>query len=113
LNYLQSPGLISRDAPETLVSLTGDGTIAQRLLEAGIRVLTSYLDPVAEKFSIYVEWSINEKMAFEVAVAGAIAGVRTCFQGKDSGQGRDRKGVGGRWVGAKRLGKAFAVNPRT
>ncbi|MGC8954165.1 indolepyruvate ferredoxin oxidoreductase subunit alpha [Desulfurococcus amylolyticus] len=70
------------------VLLMGNEAIARAALEAGICVATAYpgtpsteiietLSEVAGKCGIYVEWSINEKVAFETAYAAAITGVRS------------------------------------
>ena len=87
---------ITRDAPGTWVAMSGDAAIARGLLEGGARVVSSYpgapacqypdiLASVADKFGLYVEWSINEKVAFEVAASAAKSGVRACYGGKDLG----------------------------
>ena len=87
---------VALDAPGTRVAMSGDAAIARGLLEGGAQIVASYpgapachypdlLASVADKFGLYVEWSINEKVAFEVAAAGAMAGLRTCYGGKDLG----------------------------
>lgn len=87
---------VALDAPGARVAMSGDAAIARGLLEGGAQIVTSYpgapachypdlLAAVADKFGIYVEWSINEKVAFEVASTGAMAGLRTCYGGKDLG----------------------------
>jgi len=68
----------------------GNGAIALGLLEAGCQVVTSYpgtpsseiLPEVvrmvkSEKLNTYVEWSTNEKVAFDNAYAAAISGKKT------------------------------------
>lgn len=70
------------------VLLMGNEAIARASLEAGICVATAYpgtpsteiieaLSEVAGECGIYVEWSINEKVAFETAYGAAITGVRS------------------------------------
>ena len=68
--------------------LLGNEAIARGALEAGICFATAYpgtpsteiveaLSEVAKECNIYVEWSVNEKVAFEAAYGAAIAGVRS------------------------------------
>lgn len=70
------------------VLFIGNEAIARGALEAGICVATGYpgtpsteiievLSEVADSLKIYVEWSVNEKVAFETAYAAAITGVRS------------------------------------
>jgi len=71
-------------AGETAV-LLGNEAIARGALEAGLYLAAAYpgtpsteivesLSEVAEDVGIYVEWSVNEKVAFEVAYGAAISG---------------------------------------
>jgi indolepyruvate ferredoxin oxidoreductase alpha subunit len=64
--------------------LMGNGAIARGALEAGVNVVASYpgtpsseitenLLKVAKERNLYVEWSINEKVALEVAAAASVA----------------------------------------
>lgn len=66
--------------------LLGNEAIARGAIEYGIGVATGYpgtpasevvgtLAQAAEALGIYVEWSVNEKVAFEVAYAAAMSGV--------------------------------------
>ena len=68
--------------------LTGNEAAARGALEAGVRVVTSYpgspsvqilecLASVSRERGIYAEWSINEKVALEVAAAGSFAGLNS------------------------------------
>lgn len=68
--------------------MIGNEAIARGALEAGVQLLSGYpgtpaseiLDSVAKvanNLNIYAEWSTNEKVAFEVAFGGAVAGLRT------------------------------------
>ncbi|MEM0368767.1 MAG: indolepyruvate ferredoxin oxidoreductase subunit alpha [Desulfurococcaceae archaeon] len=70
------------------VFLLGNEAIARGALEAGICVATAYpgtpsteiievLAEVADQCGIYVEWSVNEKTAFEAAYGAAISGVKS------------------------------------
>ena len=90
------PSAVAQDAPGVRVALTGDAAIARGLLEGGAKVIASFpgapachypdiLAAVAEPYDLHVEWSINEKTAFEVAAAAAVSGVRSCYGGKDLG----------------------------
>ncbi|MBM3302345.1 MAG: indolepyruvate ferredoxin oxidoreductase, partial [Deltaproteobacteria bacterium] len=88
--------LISRDSPGTELLLMGNEAIARGALEAGIRVAAAYpgnpsseiigsLAEVAKEMGIYVEWSINEKVALEVAAAAAAAGLNALVAMKQNG----------------------------
>lgn len=76
--------------------LTGDQAVARGALEAGVAVATGYpgnpstraidfLLPHAHKGSLYAEWSVNEKVAVEVAAGAAWAGQRSLVAMKMSG----------------------------
>lgn len=68
--------------------LTGNEAIARGALEAGVGVVTGYpgtpaseivetLAATAGKTGLHAEWSTNEMVAFEVASAAAMSGVRS------------------------------------
>lgn len=68
--------------------LSGNEAAARGALEAGVQVVSSYpgspsvqilecLAAVSKERGIYSEWSINEKVALEVAASGSFAGVRS------------------------------------
>ena len=87
---------ISADAPGEKLFMLGNEAIARGAVEAGVQVAAAYpgtpsseilenLARVAPKFGIYVEWSINEKVAFEVALAASICGVRAMASMKHVG----------------------------
>src|SRR4030042_743218 len=87
---------IDADKPGSLQLLMGNEAIARGALEAGIGVATAYpgtpsseviatLAKVAKKMNLYVEWSINEKVAVEVAAAAALSGVRAITAMKQNG----------------------------
>jgi indolepyruvate ferredoxin oxidoreductase alpha subunit len=72
--------------PNTTVLLLGNEAIARGAIEYGIGFAAAYpgtpssevvetLSSVANELGIYVEWSVNEKVAFESAYAAAMSGV--------------------------------------
>jgi len=76
--------------------MLGNEAIARGAMEAGVQVAAAYpgtpsseiletLAKVAQKFGIYVEWSTNEKVAFEVALAASICGLRAMASMKHVG----------------------------
>jgi len=75
--------------------LMGNEAIALGAIRAGVRVVTGYpgtpstevLETVAQNNdgSIYVEWSVNEKAALEVAAGAAFAGARVMVTMKQVG----------------------------
>jgi indolepyruvate ferredoxin oxidoreductase alpha subunit len=78
------------------VLLMGNEAIARGALEAGVNFCSGYpgnpaseiieaLSSAAEKFDIYVEWSVNEIIALEAAGAAAAAGLRSLTAMKNLG----------------------------
>ncbi|MEM2988947.1 MAG: indolepyruvate ferredoxin oxidoreductase subunit alpha [Candidatus Bathyarchaeia archaeon] len=78
------------------VLMTGNGAVARGAIEAGVKVATSYpgtpaseilssIAAVAKRAGIYAEWSINEKVAFEVAFAASLSGIRALMACKHLG----------------------------
>ena len=75
--------------------LMGNQAIALGAIRAGVGVVTGYpgtpsteiLETVAKRNpgSIYVEWSVNEKSAMEVAAGAAYAGARAMVTMKQDG----------------------------
>jgi indolepyruvate ferredoxin oxidoreductase alpha subunit len=78
--------------------LLGNEAIARGLVENGCRMATSYpgtpaseiLAAVAgfkleDKLAMHVQWAVNEKIAFEIAYAGCMAGLRTAVSMKQVG----------------------------
>ena len=73
--------------------LTGNEAIARGAYEAGVRVATGYpgtpSTEILEKLScykeVYSEWSVNEKVAMEIASGSSMAGVRTIVTMKHVG----------------------------
>ncbi len=83
-------------APGKRLFLTGDEAVARAALELGVRVVTGYpgnpstktvtaLIPIARQYGMTVEWSVNEKVALEVATGAAWAGRRSLVTMKMSG----------------------------
>ena len=80
--------LISQGTKGQTTLLMGNDAIARGALEAGVRVVAGYpgtpsseivqtLAGAAQDRGLYVEWSINEKVALEVAAAASFAELRT------------------------------------
>ncbi len=76
--------------------LMGNDAIVRGALEAGVGVASAYpgtpsseiienLSRAARERNIYVEWSVNEKVAVEVAFAGSLAGLRSICAMKQNG----------------------------
>jgi indolepyruvate ferredoxin oxidoreductase alpha subunit len=76
--------------------LMGNEAIARGALEAGVAVVAGYpgtpsseiietLAGVSAQQNLYVEWSVNEKVAMEVAAAGSFAGLRSMCVMKQNG----------------------------
>ncbi|MBU7014536.1 MAG: indolepyruvate ferredoxin oxidoreductase subunit alpha [Theionarchaea archaeon] len=76
--------------------LMGNEAIARGAVEAGVKVVAAYpgtpsseipntISKIAKKHGIYFEWSTNEKVAYEVAFAGALTGLRSMVTMKHVG----------------------------
>jgi indolepyruvate ferredoxin oxidoreductase alpha subunit len=87
---------ISQNAPGKTVLLMGNEAIARGALEAGVKVCAAYpgnpsseiigtLAKVAREMGLHVEWSVNEKVALEVAAAASFAGLRGLCAMKQNG----------------------------
>jgi indolepyruvate ferredoxin oxidoreductase alpha subunit len=87
---------IDTGRPGSIQLLMGNEAIARGALEAGVGVATAYpgtpsseiiasLAEVAHTRGLYVEWSVNEKVAAEVAAAAALSGVRSITAMKQNG----------------------------
>jgi indolepyruvate ferredoxin oxidoreductase alpha subunit len=74
----------------------GNEAIARGALEAGVKVCAAYpgnpsseiigtLAGVADEMGLHVEWSVNEKVALEVAAAASLAGLRGLCAMKQNG----------------------------
>jgi indolepyruvate ferredoxin oxidoreductase alpha subunit len=88
--------LIARDTPGKTALLMGNEAIARGALEAGVKVCAAYpgnpsseiigsLSSVADTLALHVEWSVNEKVALEVATAASFAGLRGLCAMKQNG----------------------------
>ncbi len=84
------------DEPGREVLFMGNEAIARGALEAGVRVAAAYpgnpsseiignLAQVAKEMGIYVEWSVNEKVAAEVAAAAAVSNMNALVAMKQNG----------------------------
>src|SRR5947208_16929515 len=86
LPYKEDESLVNvLTAPGKRLFLTGDEAVARAALEVGVDVATGYpgnpgtkaitaLIPIAHQFGMTVEWSVNEKVALEVAAGAAWTG---------------------------------------
>ena len=74
----------------------GNEAMARGALEAGVSVATGYpgnpsteiidsLSVVADEMNVYVEWSVNEKVALEVAAAAALSSLNALTAMKQNG----------------------------
>jgi indolepyruvate ferredoxin oxidoreductase alpha subunit len=79
---------ITSDVPGATLFMLGNEAIARGAIEAGVQVVASYPGTPSSEITetlvnnakitgMYAEWSINEKVALEVAMAGAISGLRS------------------------------------
>ena len=87
---------IDMDAPGSNQLFIGNEAMARGALEAGIGFASAYpgtpsseilgsLAEVAKKRDIYVEWSVNEKVAIEAGAAASFAGIRSLVAMKMNG----------------------------
>jgi len=87
---------VGSDAPGERLFLLGNEAIARGAIEAGVQVAAAYpgtpsseimetLAGLAQQLGIYVEWSTNEKVAFEVAFAASLSGLRALASMKHVG----------------------------
>jgi len=76
--------------------LNGNEAIARGAVEAGVQLMSAYpgtpsseipevLMAASREAGFYVEWSINEKVAFEVAAGASVVGGRTMVSMKNAG----------------------------
>ncbi|MCF8027293.1 MAG: 4Fe-4S binding protein [Desulfobacteraceae bacterium] len=87
---------LTEGRPGQRLLMMGNQAIARGALEAGVSVAAGYpgtpsseiienLAGVAAAAGIYVEWSVNEKVAAEVAAAASFAGLRSLCVMKQNG----------------------------
>lgn len=78
---------IASDAPGRSIFLLGNEAIARGAIEAGVRFVAAYpgtptseiteaLIDIVKESDFYIEWSVNEKVAFEAALGASMCGVR-------------------------------------
>jgi len=78
------------------VLLMGNEAIARGAIEAGVEMVAAYpgtpstevaeiLAEIASDFNYYVEWSVNEKVAFDVAAGASLIGARSLVVMKGAG----------------------------
>ncbi len=76
--------------------LLGNEAIARGAIEAGVQVVTAYpgtpsseivetLTEVSSELGFYAEWSVNEKVSFEMAAGAALTGARSLAAMKGAG----------------------------
>jgi indolepyruvate ferredoxin oxidoreductase alpha subunit len=76
------------DSPEKRILLLGNEAIARGAIEAGLQVAAVYpgtpaseigdtLAAISKEMGVYFEYSVNEKVALEVAAGGAFIGLRS------------------------------------
>ncbi len=79
--------------PSSTRLLSGDEALAQGAWEAGLRVACSYpgtpateiLEYLARFSDVDCQWSVNEKVAYEVAAGASTAGARSLYASKHVG----------------------------
>jgi len=87
--------LVTRQTKRPIL-LMGNNAIARGAVEAGVKVVAGYpgtpsseiLSTIArdaKKYGMHVEWSTNEKVAYEVAYGAALSGVRALMTTKHLG----------------------------
>jgi indolepyruvate ferredoxin oxidoreductase alpha subunit len=80
--------ILLKNMPEKRVLLLGNEAIARGILEAGVSVVTTYpgtpaseigdsISEIASEAGLYMEYSVNEMVAVEVAAGAANSGVRS------------------------------------
>ncbi|MCX5707520.1 MAG: hypothetical protein NTY14_00835 [Candidatus Omnitrophica bacterium] len=76
-----------------ILFLSGDQALAQAAYEEGVGFAASYPGTPATEILEYLskfpevntQWSVNEKVAYEVALAASIAGARSLYASKHVG----------------------------
>jgi indolepyruvate ferredoxin oxidoreductase alpha subunit len=78
---------------DTKKIILGNEAIARGAYEAGVKVASGYpgtpsteiLEEIAKYDEIYTEWSVNEKVAVDVAIGASLGGVRSMVTMKHAG----------------------------
>lgn len=93
--YVNENEEYERKANEMLEMLMGNEAIARGALDAGVNLIAGYPGTPSTEIlesaarlndgSVYVEWSVNEKAAMEVAAGASYAGARTMVTMKQVG----------------------------
>ncbi len=87
---------LATDAPGHIAVLLGNEAIARGAIEAGVQVAAAYpgtpsseilesIGKVAKEANIYAQWSVNEKVAAEVAMSASLSGLRAITSMKAEG----------------------------
>lgn len=84
---------MNKDLIKKTMFLSGDEALAQGAYENGLKVAASYpgtpateiLEYLAQFPEVDSQWSVNEKVAFEVALSSSIAGLRSLYSSKHVG----------------------------
>lgn len=88
--------LIKNNFNKNGIAISGNAAIAYALLANEAKVITSYpgtpcaeimehLKYFSDDFKFHLEWSVNEKVGFEIAAAAAMANIRSAFITKHVG----------------------------
>lgn len=88
--------IVAEDAVGKRTLLMGNEAIARGAIEAGVEVMAAYpgtpsseigevLAACADELGFYMEWSTNEKVAFEVAAGASLVGARSLVAMKNAG----------------------------
>ena len=84
---------MSSTAKSEAAFLSGDEALAQGAWEEGLRVACAYpgtpsteiLEYLAKKPEVDSQWSVNEKVAYEVALGASVGGLRSLYASKHVG----------------------------
>jgi indolepyruvate ferredoxin oxidoreductase, alpha subunit len=79
---------LTSNAPGQSLFMLGNEAIARGAIEAGVQVFAAYpgtpsselsetLINLSKELNFYAEWSVNEKVAFELAYGACVSGVRS------------------------------------
>ena len=87
---------LTSDAPGRSMFMLGNEAIARGAIEAGVQVYAAYpgtpsseisetLINLSKELNFYAEWSVNEKVAFEVAFGASMTGIKAMASMKHVG----------------------------